>query len=153
MGLLYDYFRAPGVAEVRSHMDADDAFSPVPEVFDGIDLKGIDPTVVLGRLVGLVTDRGWAPDLGQDRLVWPEGGEQDLEHEGPWVTVLDDRVRDVLAGVAAERVPDLAGRWAATEEFGRPGDAEFLRDVVSDLAALAMRARERGESLYCWMSL
>jgi hypothetical protein len=153
MGVLYDYFRAPGVAEVRRHMDENDAFSPVPATFDGIELKTIDPSVILGKLVGVVTGREWSTDLVDDRLIWPEGGEQDLMHEGPWVTVLDDRARDVLAGIPADQVPALAERWAAVEEFRGYADPEFLREVLADFTALAAQARGQGESLYCWMSL
>ncbi|OJF15920.1 hypothetical protein EDD30_1270 [Couchioplanes caeruleus] len=153
MGVLFDYFRAPGVDEVRSHMNENDAFSPVPETFDGIELKTIDPGVILGRLLGFATGRDWSTDLVGDRLIWPEGGEQDTAHEGPWVTILGDRARDVLADMPAERLPELAERWATVEEFDGYGDPEFLREVLADFAALAGRARQHGESLYCWMSL
>ena len=153
MGVLFDYFRAPGAAQVRRRLDENDASSPVPATFDGVELKTIDPTVILGRLVAFASGREWSPGLIEDRLVWPEGGEQDVTHEGPWVVVLGDRVRDVLADIAAGRVPELAERWATTEELGRFADPEFLRGVVSDLAALAVRARANGESLYCWMCL
>lgn len=153
MGVLFDYFRAPGVAEVRRHMDENDASSPMPETFDGFWLKHIDPSVVLGQLVGFVTDRESTTDLADDRLIWPEGGEQDMSHEGPWVTVLDDRARDVLADIPADRVPDLAERWATVEEFRGHADPEFLREVVADFSALALRARERSESLFCWICL
>ena len=134
-------------------MDDNDATSPVPGVFDGIELKTIDPCVILGKLVAFATDQEWRPDLVGERLIWPEGGEQDLAHEGPWVTVLDDRARDGLAGIPADQVPGLADRWATVEEFGGYADNEFLREVIADFAALATRAREHGESLHCWMSL
>ncbi|GIE01244.1 hypothetical protein Adu01nite_25940 [Paractinoplanes durhamensis] len=153
MGVLYDYFRAPGTAEVLAHMAEHDAFSPVPDTFDGIELKSIDPAVILARLVGFVTGRAWSVDLVDERLIWPEGGEQDMEHEGPWVSVLDDPSRDVLAGIPADRIPELADRWAAVEEFSGFADPEFLRDVIAEFAALATRARAHGESLYCWISL
>lgn len=153
MGVLFDYFRAPSEADVRRQMDEDDAFSPVPATFDGIELKTIDPGVILGKLVAIATDQEWSTDLVDDRLIWPEGGEQDITHEGPWVSVLGNGVRDVLAGIPADRVPELAERWASVEEFGGYADQEFLRDVVADFIALALRAREQGESLYCWMSL
>lgn len=153
MGVLFDYFRASGEAEVRRHMDENDAFSPVPATFDGIELKTIDPSVILGQLVAFAIGQEWSTDLVDERLIWPEGGEQDVTHQGPWVSVLDDVTRDTLAGIPAECVPDLAERWATVEEFGGFADPEFLRDVVADLAALAARAREHGESLYCWMSL
>lgn len=153
MGVLFDYFRAPGDVQVRTHMDENDACSPVPGTFDGIDLKTIDPVVILGQLTAFVIGREWSPRLVDERLIWPAGGEQDVTHEGPWVTVLDDRVRDVLAGIPADRMPEFARRWATVEEFGGHADEEFLREVIADFAALAVRARDSGESLYCWMSL
>jgi hypothetical protein len=153
MGVLFDYFRAPGVAEVRRHLDEHEASSPVPGTFDGIELKMIDPAVILRKLVCFVIGANSDANSVNERLIWPEGGEQDLAHEGPWVTALDDRSRDVLAGISADRIPELAARWATVEEFGGHADPEFLRDVVADLAALAVRAREHHESLYCWICL
>ncbi|MEU4563173.1 hypothetical protein AB0F72_32750 [Actinoplanes sp. NPDC023936] len=153
MSSLYDYFRAPGAAAIREHMDENEADSPVPDTFDGIQLKTIDPSVILSQLIASAMGREWGTDLVDDRLVWPEDGEQDLEHEGPWVTALNDRCRDVLAGITADRVPELAEQWATVEEFGGYGDADYLRDVITDFVALAIRARERGESLYCWMTV
>jgi hypothetical protein len=73
MGVLYDYFRAPGLAEVRGHLDANEAFSPVPGTFTGIELKNIDAGVILGHLVGFATGQGWSKDLARERLIWPEG--------------------------------------------------------------------------------
>ncbi len=134
-------------------MDENHASSPVPATFDGIDLKTIDPTVILGKLVASVTGQQWSTDLVDDRLIWPEGGEQDMTHEGPWVTVLGDHARDVLAGIPADRVPELAEQWAAAEEFRGHADEQFLREVLAGVTGLAVRARDHGESLYCWMSL
>ncbi|MBU2664914.1 hypothetical protein KOI35_15535 [Actinoplanes bogorensis] len=153
MGVLYDYFRAPSLAQVRAHMDENDAHSPVPGTFDGIELKNFDPGVVLGRLVGFVTGQEWNTELVRDRLIWPEGAEQDMEYEGPWVVVLPDGVRDILAGIPAERMTELAERWAAIDELSPHADPEFMRELVSEFAALAARARENDDSLFCWMSL
>lgn len=152
MGVLYDYFRAPGEADVRRHLDENDASSPVPATFDGIELKTIDPTVVLGQLVAFATGREWSLEVVNDRPIWP-AGEPDAAHEGPWVSVLDDRARDALADIAADRAAELAVRWAAIEEFGGYADEEFLRETIVGFAGLASRAREHGESLYCWMCL
>jgi hypothetical protein len=57
MGVLYDYFRAPGPAAALRAMDR--AGGPLTgdaageSAFDGLDAKGIDPKVVLGQLVDL----------------------------------------------------------------------------------------------------
>jgi hypothetical protein len=153
VGVLFDYFRASNDAAVRRHMDENDAFSPVPATFDGIELKTIDPGVILGKLVALVADVEWTPGLVDEHLVWPEGGEHDMDHEGPWVTVLGNRARDILASIPADRVSELAEQWGTAEEFGGYADPEFLREVIPGFVALAVQARTQGESLYCWICL
>ena len=155
MSVLYDYFRAPSVTAVLQQMElreggplvsADDA------AFDGVELKGIDPPVALGQLIGFVTDRPWDASLVSDRLIWPAGDAAD-EHMGPWVVALDDPARDALAGIPAERVPALAERWARIEEFGGLVPAADLGAVLADLIGLAGRARRESDSLFCWICL
>jgi hypothetical protein len=150
MGVRYDYFRAPSATDVRRHMDENDASSPVPATFDGVELKTIDPSVALGMLIAFATDKEWSVDLVNERLIWPEGGEHDTEYGGPWANSLDDRVRDVLAGIPADHVSTLAKRWATIEEFNGRIDLDLLCEVIAEFTALAVRARENGESLYCW---
>jgi hypothetical protein len=150
MGVLYDYFRAPDDAVVCRHMDDHEAASPLSGDFEGIDLKGIDPSVVLGQLVGFASGR---PHPVRDRLVWPAGGEPDPGHEGPWVTALPDLTRDVLADIRPDRIPELAERWSRIEEFGGYADVGSLREDIQEIAALAGKARQQGESLYCWICL
>src|SRR5690349_9214251 len=94
---LFDYFRAPDAAAVRRVLDADDGSTPVGTAFDGVEVKGVDPTVVLGKMIAAIRQVPWSPDLVDDRLVWPAGGEEDPDFEGPWVTELDTSVRDALA--------------------------------------------------------
>lgn len=158
MGVITDYFRAPGAAAVLEQMAQRDGGPLVTEnsdssAFDGVELKGVDPPVALGRLVAFAMDVVYRSDLVEDRLIWPEGGEQDTEHMGPWVVALDDRTRDTLADIPAQQVPDLAERWGAIEEFGGVMAVEGLRSAVDQLTALAGRARDSGQSLYCWISL
>jgi hypothetical protein len=152
MGVLYDYFRAPEVDQVRDLLDENDGFSPV-ERFEGIDLKWIDPGVILGKLVGFATGQEWSTSLVIDRLIWPVGAEQEMDYQGPWVTILNDEARDTLADIPVKRVAELAERWATVEEFRGYGDAEYLREVIAGFIGLAARAREHGESLFCWICL
>ena len=157
MGVLTDYFRAPSVAAVQEEMTRRDGgplfCAGTGPAFDGVELKHVDPSVVLGQLVAFATGTAWDPDLVKDRLIWPEGGEHDTEYQGPWVVVIDDRTRDTLAGVPAQRMTDLVRRWAGIEEWDGLADADNLPETVEQLTALAARARDSGESLYCWMSV
>jgi hypothetical protein len=158
MGVMYDYFRAPSVAAVQEQMVLLDGGPLVREgsessPFDGVELKLVDQAVALARLIGFVTDEPLTTGLVNDRLIWPEGGEQDTEYMGPWVALLTGRSRDVLAGIPAQRIPEFAQRWAGIEEFSGFAPADFLASVVESLGALARRACDAGESLYCWISL
>ncbi|SNY56055.1 hypothetical protein [Paractinoplanes atraurantiacus] len=110
MGVLTDYFRAPSAAAVQQELTMDEG-GPLTTVYDTVEAKGIDPTVVLGQLIGFIRDEPWHPRIVDDRLIWPEGGEQDTSHEGPWTTILDNETRDTLASLDPARVPSLAARW------------------------------------------
>ncbi|WIX89642.1 hypothetical protein [Amycolatopsis sp. DG1A-15b] len=148
---LFDYFRAPDADAVQRVMSASDGCSPMGEVFDGVDAKGIDPTVVLGMMVAAIRKVPWSPDLVEQKLVWPPGGEQDLDHEGPWVAELNASARDVLA--EAGDLPRVAQEWARIEELGGHLDVRDAQAFIETMVGLAGRAREADELLYCWMSL
>jgi hypothetical protein len=153
MGVLYDYFRVPGDAAAISLMEQTDG-GPVAVagggLVDAIDLKGIDPPVILGRLVALTVDV--PPDAGlvETTLLW-SGGD-----EGPWLMSIDDGARDILASIVHSRhMAELSARWGRTEELAWNGPLPEgqLVPVIEEIAGLARRAREAGESLYCWSSL
>lgn len=153
MGVLTDYFRARDdvdAARVRSHVGGpttkSDGGGPP---FDAVEAKGIDHAVVLGQLVAFVRGVDWTPVLCDGRLLEHASGDLD---EGPWVVALDDGIRDDLAGISPESLPDLAARWSRIEELGG-ADPEELRPILEDLRALALRARDAGEHLYEWSSL
>jgi hypothetical protein len=155
MGVLTDYFRAPSVAHVQQLMTETDGgpvltADPATTVYDGVESKFIDTSVILGQLISLIRDEPWTPRTVDDRLIWPDDPSSP---DGPWVVVLDDRTRDTLADVPAARVPALAESWATVEEFHGHADAPFLGGLVTELSALAGRAREAGEPLFCWISL
>ena len=161
VGLLVDYFRAPDAAAAAAVDDPEWAGPLFPrgfaEPFDRVEAKGIDPSVALGKLVGLVQGVPWSLDLVEETLVRPTAEEAEADPPESAVIQLGDGVRDVLASVTAERVPDLAARWATIEEFSGSssgqGDADYLAEVLSGLAALSRRAQAAGEHLYCWWSV
>ncbi|QKV79748.1 hypothetical protein [Amycolatopsis sp. Hca4] len=148
---LFDYFRAPDADAVRQALDAGGGATPVGAVFDGIEAKGVDPSVVLAMMVAAVRQVPWSADLVDDRLVWPVGVEQDPEYDGPWVSELNTSARDVLAG--AGDLPRVAREWARIEELGGNVDVADAQVFVESVVDLARRAREADEPLFCWISL
>ncbi|GAA1937964.1 hypothetical protein [Kitasatospora viridis] len=163
MGILCDYFRAPDAEAVRRVLELTEGSSPVigeDAAFDGIDAKGIEPSVVLGQLIAAIEQAPFDP-ARQDTAVWPLGPEpgpgmipddDDPWSTGPWVFELDPRTCAALAGVADTDALAIATRWARAEEL-HPARPETLREVLDELSALARRAREADERVYCWICL
>ncbi|GAA3000029.1 hypothetical protein [Actinokineospora diospyrosa] len=153
MGVLTDYFRAADAGVVVRYLELSEAASPVGE-FDGVQAKSVDPDVVLGQLVAAALG-GSYEDL-DSRPVWPTSPpptdvpeEGDPWAEGPWVSELDAPVRDALAGVSD--VAAVTAVWVEAEEVF--GEAAEWEPFVAELVALARRARDAGESLFCWVCL
>ncbi|MBM0277435.1 hypothetical protein [Micromonospora tarensis] len=159
MGVLYDYFRAPHDEAVAKLMDTTDGGPVVREqaspLEDAVDGKGIDPPVVLGKVVSLALDVPWSVGLVRERLVWPDGAREDLEYQGPWVVALSDDTRNALAGIPDERMADLADRWSRVEELSHYSHTQpaVMLSRLREFVGLARRARTSGESIYCWISL
>ena len=151
MGVLYDYFRAADASTVAVYMEASRGGSPVTSrAVDGVDAKGIEPVVTVGKLVASILDVPWHPGLVDTDEIWPMDNDED--GEGPVVLSLADDVRDVLAGIDDPRLPQLATRWSQIDEVAR-SDPDFIRSVLTDLVGLARRAATAGDHLYCWVSL
>ncbi|MFG3603175.1 hypothetical protein [Micromonospora chersina] len=154
MGVLYDYFRAvDDTAAVRLMDELDGgpvAVSRDGPAVDAIDLKGIEPTVTLGKLVSFVRGVDWEVDTIVSGLLW-SGDEQD----GPWLMSIDSATRDTLASIDDTQVPRLSARWGRVEElaWGGPLPDDEMLPVIEQVAALARRARDGGENLYCWCCL
>ncbi|MGW2182385.1 hypothetical protein ACWCXX_30720 [Streptomyces sp. NPDC001732] len=164
MGVLIDYFRAPDAASVVRVLKQTDGESPLgtePSVFDGIEAKGVDPTVVLAMLIAAIRQVAWQVDLVEETTVWPASpvpGPEDTEDEanpwltGPWVSELRPPVRDTLAAVRDLDVPAITAAWVQAEEL-HGARAEDMQPVAEELIRLARRAREADEQLYCWQCL
>ncbi|WP_433717781.1 hypothetical protein ACQP2Y_26750 [Actinoplanes sp. CA-051413] len=153
MGVLCDYFRAADDAAAISLMEQTDG-GPVAVAgesrLDAIDLKGIEPHVILGQLVALAADVPWQPRLVGTELLW-SGGD-----EGPWMMSIEDTTRDTLAAIVpGARTSELSAQWGRIEELASPGPLppEQLVPVIEEIAGLARRARDAGEHLYCWCCL
>jgi hypothetical protein len=166
VGVLTDYFRAPDAQTALRALDpSDGSLAPYP-TFDRVEAKGIDPNVVLGQLVAFTRRVPWEPNIVGDVPVWPpretrptnEAEYNALPEDsrwktGPWLTELGVPARDTLATVDDARLPDLAAQWAQIEEFGGFAETGELLEIMTDLVALARRARDAGEQLYCWTCL
>jgi hypothetical protein len=152
MGVLYDYFRAAD--DVTAYAAADRPGGPLATdrsgapAFDGVAAQGIDPVVTLGQLVAFVRGVSWSPDL----VVAEQIARSPVE---AWVERLAQPVRDWLAGVADDALPEIVLKWSQVEDFPSDGDLDErqLHALVTDLVALARRARAAGEQLYCWCCL
>jgi hypothetical protein len=72
--------------------------------------------------------------------------------EGPWVEDVRPALAAALAELPAEQLEPVAAAWRAHEELAEadPGDVlELLRELV----ALAVTARQRSCGLYVWNAL
>jgi hypothetical protein len=168
MGVLNDYFRAPDdetAAAVGDRLGGplvDEG--PSEPALDGVDAKGIDATVVLGKLVAAIRHTDWEVNIVGSTRVYPSGPAPTREtmatfppespwFSGPWIERLSDAVRDDLAAIRPEQVDVLAAQWARIEEFGGHWEPVLVGHVIAQLAALAGRAQADGDHLYCWTSL
>ncbi|WP_181802482.1 hypothetical protein [Streptomyces shenzhenensis] len=161
MGVLYDYFHAtdhttavnqaigPG-GDWRRGTSLEEAGA------DWIEAKGLDPNVVLGRLVAYAEGIPFTDQQDTPELVWPEPpypqGEP-TDPDSPWGTglvlqQLPDRWRDILAVLPEDAVPMVAAQWYEIEEVDF---ADYLdaQETVGTFKALAFRARTAGAHLYC----
>ncbi|MCO5997483.1 hypothetical protein [Actinoallomurus rhizosphaericola] len=75
MGVLFDYFRAPDREAALRLLDEGDGVPTGPATIgagmDALDAKGIDPYVILGRLLGLILAVPWSVGLVETVCVWP----------------------------------------------------------------------------------
>jgi hypothetical protein len=105
--------------------------------------------VCLAVLDEVVTGRNaieWIQSKPPDSTI---AGSADDEH---WVFRVYDHHFEVLADLTEDRLPEVARKWAASEEL-RGWPASDVRDALSDLVRLAREARTSARHLYCWVSL
>jgi hypothetical protein len=154
VGVLYDYFRAPDRATAETALlrragplieDEDSGEPP----FDGVACKGIDPVLVLGKLVSYGIGEPWNLHLFQVKLIGA------LSDEGPWLEELGSRVRDGLADIPDADLFEVCTRWSRIEEFEMYSNVNpaSLLARATEFVALARRARVDGHRLYCWSCL
>src|SRR3954469_17441756 len=136
MGALYEYFRAPDRETALRLLTLDDEYG-VPDGptiveadLDTFDAKGLDPTVVMGRLLALILQVPWRVDLVETVSVWPPEETRPaspeemrlLPADSPWNSGVDLEefgvsFRDAFADIDDHALPWIAEQWAGIEEF------------------------------------
>ncbi|SPT50222.1 Uncharacterised protein [Actinomadura madurae] len=164
VGVLTDYFRAADaevVVQAMKRLDGGPLVGTGSPAFDGVEAKGVDPAVVLGKLIGAIKQVPWSVRLVEDSVVWPttpapgpEGPweEDDPWATGPWVSELDNAARDALAGVRDADVSKVVAEWVQAEEL-HGAHADDMEPLATELIQLARRARDAGDHLYSWVCL
>lgn len=167
MSNIYHYFSAPSDQEAATTIErvgspaSQEIFSEesgsltvvkdeLLPIFDTVEEAGIDPAVELGKLVEIITGRSLEDIWEDDRSSEPVAIENDGEQ---MVFTVSDSVTEALASVDASSIEGIAQEWSEIEEFSHWSEPKGLATLVGDLSALAKRALESGQRLYCWFSL
>ncbi|MEV7684952.1 hypothetical protein ACFW1F_15930 [Streptomyces bungoensis] len=163
MGVLYDYFHAADRATAVDRAIGPGGGGPAARSLDEagadwFDAKGMDPNVVLGKLVGFAQGIPFGsvaePEMvWPDPVAWPYGRQAPPGVSSPWeaglvLQELPDGWRDTLAAVDEEALPMLALQWYDIEEV-RFADFLDAQAAVRLFVGLARRAGAAGGSLYC----
>ena len=147
MGVLFDYFRAPDASTAAAVLERlGGPRDPDAPLLDAVAGKGFEPEVMLRKLQSLLTGVPYQ-ELPEGELLAMEG------EDGPWILQLSEELRDALAAAPASRLPAVAEQWVRTEEFWDQATAAEVLPFLGEVTALARRARQAGERLYCWMCL
>jgi hypothetical protein len=152
MSLLCEYFAAQSESDAALTVDWEGGPSRPTDGQHGyevIALGGIEPVVLMGQLEGLLTGRSVMEvldDPGHSPVAQRDGGER-------LVIPVGERLEAALASLDETRIPDIAASWARAEEFwGVVGPTDLVAPVTQ-LVALARKARAESQHVYCWMSV
>jgi hypothetical protein len=148
VGVLFDYFRAPDASTAAAVLERLGGPRDPEAPLDAVAGKGFEPAVMLRKLQSLLTG------VPYDQL--PEAEVELLAMEGedgPWIVQLSEELRDALADAQPSRLPAVAEQWVRTEEFWEQPPAAEVLPFLGEVTALARRARQADERLYCWICL
>ena len=149
MGVITDYFSAPSDEAAATVLRDEDA-GPPPPSFDTLTTNGIDPCVMLGQLEALLTGTSYEQVIANPRHCKDVQGEAELEKEDPALVIaVTDSLQRALVSADDATLESAALAWSQIEEFSGQGDAKGLASWLRELAALARRASEKSERLYC----
>jgi len=155
MGVLFDYFRAPDEEVALSlHRHPAGLVEAVAATGGSIlDIKGVDPVVMLGKLAGLLSGASYEEMLitGIPTSHIPSPELLTAEHDPNALVELSAVVRDTLAGASDAALAEATPIWAGIEEFGSSTwrGSDEVRPIVDELVELAREATENGQMIYC----
>lgn len=154
MGIQFDYFRAPDRATAMALQEHPDGLyrAAAARGAEVLDLKGVDPHVNVRSLVGLLSGPSYEEmffhGIPIDHIPLPD--LINSEEAEVMVCELSHVMRDALAGATKSELDEAGRLWATTGEFFLHGwDEELARSWAGELAALARRARDAEEMIYC----
>lgn len=165
MSAMCDYYRAPDRATATLRpTTVRDRSKPLrgAPVFDVVEITWVDPIGSLGSLVAAIKNVPLPDDLVETVTLYPppERAPQTEEEwlalpenspyvDGPQIDELSASTRDALAEVEDSRLLEVARRWTM-DPLCPFRDGDDVLDLVEELVALARRAKESDELLYCW---
>jgi hypothetical protein len=143
MGLLTYYFAA--TPERAAAIDIQNGPTG-PE--DVLAVSGVEPNVTMATLEAILTGADGMKIIDQGNVKPIADGGPD----GPWLIALRPQLHEALLTTVPDGWHAVAERWVATDELaGMPVDVAV--SFLEKLAALAGRASEHSQRLYCWVSL
>jgi len=122
-----------------------------PEGDETVQLGNFDPIGMLNDWEAAFLARD-ADEIAEGGRPEVGGGARDVRVDGASVliAVSPDLVTD-LAEADAARLEEVRARWIQLESLdGEDLDAVTATELLTDIAALAALATERGEGVYCW---
>jgi hypothetical protein len=144
MGIRTDIFVA-SQPDAETYCDVLASGKPLDtKQFERVQYEGFTP-LEFGTLWAILEGRSW--DVAEHQL---EHIEQSDEGES-WLERFPKKLVERIAGIAEEKLGDVAEAWGATEELECDG-AELL-PMLRDLRKLASAARTKGQSMYLWGSI
>ncbi|MBP2702934.1 hypothetical protein JOL79_03850 [Microbispora sp. RL4-1S] len=153
MGVIYDYFSAATDDEAAAVYDwpAGPICPPSgTEPKDSVEVKNIDPHVMMGTLEALLTGNRYEDITERPRhaatLRFGDDG-------GDGLFTITGEFTSALVSADDDRIHAVAHAWSETEEFWGHADPAELAELLRDLRDLAVRATQQRHQLYCWMSL
>jgi hypothetical protein len=141
MGQYFHYFAA-SADEAAAHVVDGPAGSGLPQV----ELKHVDPVVLLGHLVAAAAGEEFSLEDSLQAFLGSEPAPA-----GHLLVRVPDRQVAVLAAVADDQLMPLAVHWSKSEFWsGSDEDPDQLADAVHELRSVACSAAQPGCGMYAW---